>query len=130
MIWSAADYAAMKAGITKRVSQQVLRHSWATQQLKAGMDLKILQVLLRPDNLETTSAPVPRNIWKVLRSFLITSARQSWPRSPAHGCSRNRIESAHLEVADIVREHRKRHLRQNESCLSFQQLRVLTADRD
>lgn len=54
-IWEAAAYAAKKAGITKRVSPHILRHSWATHQLEAGMDLKTLQVLLGHDDLETTS---------------------------------------------------------------------------
>jgi integrase/recombinase XerD len=55
LIWSVANYAAKKAGITKRVSPHLLRHSWATHQLEAGMDLKTLQVLLGHDDLETTS---------------------------------------------------------------------------
>jgi len=55
MIWAAADYAAKKAGITKNVSPHLLRHSYATHQLEAGMDLKTLQVLLGHGDLETTS---------------------------------------------------------------------------
>ena len=55
MIWAAVDYAAKKAGITKRVSPHILRHSYATHQLEAGMDLKTLQVLLGHGDLETTS---------------------------------------------------------------------------
>jgi len=55
MIWAAAGYAAKKAGITKNVSPHLLRHSYATHQLEAGMDLKTLQVLLGHGDLETTS---------------------------------------------------------------------------
>jgi integrase/recombinase XerD len=55
MIWAAADYTAKKGGITKRVSPQILRHSYATHQLEAGVDLKTLQVLLGHRDLETTS---------------------------------------------------------------------------
>jgi site-specific recombinase XerD len=55
MVWIAVDYAAKRAGIQKRVSPHVLRHSYATHQLEAGVDLKTLQVLLGHLDLETTS---------------------------------------------------------------------------
>ena len=55
MLWAAVHYAAEKAGITKPVSPHILRHSYATHQLEAGMDLKTLQVLLGHDDLSTTS---------------------------------------------------------------------------
>jgi len=55
MMWAAVQFAAKRAGITKPVSPHLLRHSYATHQLEAGMDLKILQVLLGHDDLATTS---------------------------------------------------------------------------
>ena len=55
MVWEAVDFAAKRAGITKHVSPHLLRHSYATHQLEAGMDLKTLQVLLGHDDLATTS---------------------------------------------------------------------------
>ena len=55
MIWAAVDCAAKRAGITKHVSPHILRHSYATHQLEAGVDLKTLQVLLGHDDLATTS---------------------------------------------------------------------------
>ncbi len=55
MVWAAVDFAAKRAGITKHVSPHLLRHSYATHQLEAGMDLKTLQVLLGHDDLATTS---------------------------------------------------------------------------
>ena len=55
MIWAAVQYAAKRAGMSKHVSPHILRHSYATHQLEAGVDLKTLQVLLGHDDLATTS---------------------------------------------------------------------------
>jgi len=55
MVWAAVDYAAKRAGIQKHVSPHILRHSYATHQLEAGVDLKTLQVLLGHLDLGTTS---------------------------------------------------------------------------
>ena len=54
-VWHAVRKAAQRAGIKKKVSPHLLRHSWATHLLERGTDLKTIQVLLGHFDLEATT---------------------------------------------------------------------------
>jgi site-specific recombinase XerD len=54
MSWAACQQAAQRAGLKKRVSAHILRHSYATHMLEAGADLRTIQVLLGHAKLEHT----------------------------------------------------------------------------
>jgi integrase/recombinase XerD len=54
-VYYAVREAARRAGIKKKVSPHLLRHSWATHLLERGTDLKTIQVLLGHFDLEATT---------------------------------------------------------------------------
>jgi site-specific recombinase XerD len=54
VIWHACKEAAKNAGIQKRVTPHLLRHSYATHLLEAGADLRTIQLLLGHVELKHT----------------------------------------------------------------------------
>ena len=92
VLWDACVVAAERAGLRKRVSPHLLRHSYATHLLESGADLRTIQLLLGHVKLEHT----------VL--YLHLSQRH------LHAVA-NPLDAIHVSAPDTARRTRLKHRR-------------------
>jgi site-specific recombinase XerD len=55
VVWWAVREAASRAGITRKIGPHTFRHSFATELLEAGTDLRTIQLLMGHSRLEDTT---------------------------------------------------------------------------
>src|SRR5215468_8553728 len=55
VVWWAVREAALRAGITRKIGPHTFRHSFATELLEAGTDLRTIQLLMGHARLEDTT---------------------------------------------------------------------------
>ncbi len=70
--WKTLKKLAMKAGIPQNLHPHVLRHTFATDLLKSGMNLRSLQMLLGHSDLQTTqiyTQVAPEKLAEVVRKY-------------------------------------------------------------
>lgn len=63
---------ANRAGFTKSIFPHLLRHSYATQKIRAGMPVQVLQSLLGHSNIDTTMGYVKMNTESVKYQYMRT----------------------------------------------------------
>src|SRR5215831_9252276 len=55
VVWWAVREAALRAGVTRKIGPHTFRHSFATELLEAGTDLRTIQLLMGHARLEDTT---------------------------------------------------------------------------
>jgi Phage integrase family len=123
--WEACQEAAKRAGITKRVSPHLIRHSFATHLMENGADLPTVQALLGHTHLKPTSIYLhlsERHLKAAgtpLDKAVLSTAGSSEAFAPASQKTGGaKMSRPPLEVADIIRAIGKRFIDRNRCWLT------------
>jgi hypothetical protein len=112
VLWDACVVAARRAGLRKRCSPHLLRHSYATHLLERGADLRTIQRLLGHVEVRHTvlylhlSQKHLQTVANPLDALSITGPETR----AAHAGETQAVTRPPFEVADIVRQHGARFL--------------------
>ena len=137
VLWEACREAAQRAGITKRVSPHLLRHSFATHLVENGADLPTVQALLGHADLRATSiylhlsqrhlkaAGTPLDKIEMSSLDKVKRSRKLHPKRPP---ADQRMKRPPFEVKPIsIRAVGKSFIDKNRSWLNGLHLKVLSA---
>jgi hypothetical protein len=121
------------AGITKRVSLHSLRHSFATELLEKGIDIRYIQALLGHSKLDTTSRYTHVATGRIatidspLKQLGAKHHKRRKRRRTAKAASPADVTRSGLEVADIFRDHGPAWREANRGHISLEQMKVMSA---
>lgn len=82
-IQEACRKACKSSGLNKKVTVRILRHSFATHLLESGTDLRVLQVLLGHNNIETTTCYTHVSRSVISATFSPCELLPDWSGGPA-----------------------------------------------
>jgi site-specific recombinase XerD/predicted Zn-ribbon and HTH transcriptional regulator len=128
VVWWAVREAARRAGITRKIGPHTFRHSFATELLEAGTDLRTIQLLMGHARLEDTTLYLHLSRRHLQMTINPTRPTPDSESNPNAGHGRTTVMTRPpFEVADIVRtagpQFRQRYWRS----LTWPQIKVLNA---
>ena len=128
VLWDACVVAARRAGLRKRCSPHLMRHSYATHLLESGADLRTIQLLLGHVEVRHTVLYLHLS-QKHLQAVAspLDALTISGPDTASDPTEAPAVTRPPFEVADIVRQHGDCFLASHRAWMTGQHRRVLRA---